>query len=155
MQFLTVAIVNVILIFMTFDGVRRGWEYGPINERQRETMVVESVANPSGRLWFPTFQANGHLLVDGRRIEVPIFKRQYKSLRKGDKLVIFELPRRRGAFITQNKLEESKPFIRLGTLAVTWHFFVGALGVSLFFSCWLLARREQKNGFEQPRPKHF
>lgn len=144
MQLLTVVIVNVILICMTFDGLRRGWEYGPINEREHKTMIVESIQNPSGRSLLPTFQASGRLLTDGRRIEIPIFEHEYKSLRKGDRLVVFELPRHQGAFITQSKMEESKPFVRLGPLAVTWHFFVGALGISFFLYYEVFTLRKQK-----------
>jgi hypothetical protein len=59
---------------------------------------------------------------------VQIFRQEFEQLVPGDTIAVYSLPSETASYITASKLEESKPFIHMGALTVTWHFPVAVVG---------------------------
>ena len=135
-----------IFPFMAYEGVERGAKYGSIDESHTQVMVVTSLRNANGREFFPDYQATG-TLPSGAVATVSIFKREFQQFRPGEKIAVLAVPSTTESYITASKFEESKPFIPVGPVTVTWHFPVAVLGwlLMLFYitKVWLSARREQ------------
>jgi hypothetical protein len=136
----------IIFPFMAYEGIDRGATYGSIDESQTQLMLVTSVVNANGRAILPEYQARG-TLSSGAVTTVNIFKREFEKLKPGDKIAVVSLPTKTKAYITASRLEESKPFVRLGSFTVTWHFPVAIAGwiilVIYIFHIRLNARRDK------------
>ena len=143
-SFAKLLLAFLIFPFMAYEGFERGATFGSIDESQTRSMLVMSVTNANGRTIFPDYQARGSL-PSGEVTTVDLFKREFNQLRPGDKLAVIALPTKTETYITVSKLEESKPFIRLGSFTVTWHFPVAVVGeivLGLYiYLVWLDARR--------------
>ena len=135
-----------IFPFMAYEGVDRGAKYGALDGSRKQLMVVTSVENANGRVILPAYQATG-TLPSGNVATVIIFKREFQQLRPGEELAVLEVTSTPKSYITASKLEESKPFIPVGPLTVTWHFPVAVVGwlLLLFYlaKVWLTARRKK------------
>ena len=129
---------------MAFEGLERGSMYGAIDERHGQLMQVRSVENSNGRPILPKYQANGFLLSSREDVTVRIFEGEYQNLNPGDQLTVFAIPSNPSSFITSSKLNESKPFIRLGGLTVTWHFPVALIGWFIIAAYFFSTRSDSK-----------
>jgi hypothetical protein len=118
----------LIFPFMAYEGLERGELYGSIDEGDSLTMQIDSIVNNNSRTFFPDYRANGILLPSKEPLSVDIFKREYRQLESGDHIEVFAVPAEPNEYVTASKLEESKPFIPLGILDVTWHFPVAVAG---------------------------
>lgn len=146
------AIIGLIIFpFMAFEGIDRGSTYGAIDERDGQVMQLISVDNPGGRRNFPRYQGTGFLPSSDDPITVALFKSEYETLEPGDELTVFAVPSKPNSFITSSRLDESKPFIHLGPLAVSWHFPVAVVGESILL-VYLLSLRKEKKRKEKVSP---
>jgi len=125
----------MVFPFMAYEGLSRGATFGAVDADRPVIMEVRSTINANGRTILPDFQALGRLLSTGEEIAVSVYKREFETLKPGDRLPVFAVPSQPGVFVTGKQLDESRPLFRVGAFVFTWHLpaaIVGWLVVGAF-----------------------
>ena len=81
--------------------------------------------NRNHRRFLPDYVATGSVRNEDSTIEVSLFRDQFRRLRPGDTLPVYRLSS--GEWLNAERLEESKPILRLFGLHFSWHFPAGIL----------------------------
>lgn len=121
MTLLLVAAFTGFGCWWLYEGFERGKLYARTDPNVVFTLVVERKSRGSstnkreGR-------AHGNILETGEKAAVEIFSTQYDVLGPGGHLEVYRLAPRSREFVFKRKYEESLPLIRIGAVAVSWHF---------------------------------
>lgn len=120
----TVGLLAAIGGLMMYEGIERGKRLGRTNPAERFTLVTESKTDRPSRISGDAL-AHGTILETREKASVAIFTTQYQSLRPGGHLEVYRLAPGSTEFVFKNKYDEAMPLIRMGGLAVSWHFPAG------------------------------
>lgn len=141
-------------IFCIYDGLNRGIQYGPLLKESPQKLAVAAVYNLNGRRILADYVAVGSISNSEAPVVVEIFEKQYRSLKPGAFLDVYHLEgSKRTPWANAEKIEESKPIMKIFDVAFSWHFILGILFTSFAtISIWK-ERQDFKKIFNRPNKR--
>lgn len=132
-------------LFCVYDGVSRGVRCHAVVQQSPAIMTVIKTENRNQRRFFPDYVAIGSVGDTVSAVEVPIFRDQFRRLRRGGSLAVHHLPS--GKWLNHSELDESLPMYHILGLHFSWHSPAGILMLGGWFGLLpYLSRKQNRQG---------